>query len=86
MIFGVSILIFGEMNFYLQGILAGGTGGIWGYFVSLGMKHMNEIQKNKIKFSTKERKSLLKKHNKPMTFFIFLDIVFLLIIKYFHLY
>lgn len=86
MIYGISMVIFGEMNFYLNGILAGGTGAIWGYFVSIGFQKMEDINKKKKKYSSQECKYLLKKRNKIMVPFIILDVLVILGIKYFHLY
>jgi len=86
MIYGISMVIFGEMNFYLHGILAGGTGAIWGYFFQIGFQKMDEINKNKKKFSSQECKTLLRRNNRIMVPFIIFDFLFILGIKYFHLY
>ena len=85
-LFCISNWIFGDMNFYFQGILAGGTGGVWGYFVSRGVEKHKDIVNNVSSYSDKEYLYLLKKRNKVWFSFLVLDILFIIFIKITHLY
>ena len=84
--YGLSMLIFGGMNFYFQGVLAGGTGAIWGYFVPKGIEKQKEISKNVSKYSPQKYLALLKKRNKVWGSFLLADIALIVFIRVFHLY
>ena len=86
LVFLISNIIFGNLNFYLQGILAGGTGSIWGYFVPIGVNEQMEIGKNLNKYSKQEYISLLKKRNFLWFKYFIIDIIFILIIRFLNLY
>ena len=84
--FLISNFLFGGMNIYFQGILAGGTGAVWGYFVPKGIDKQEQIAKEISKYSPQKYYGLLKKRANVGFVFLILDIIFIIGIKVLNLY
>ena len=85
-VFFVSKLIFGNMNIYFQGILAGLTGGLWSWGIAKGLVWQQRIEKNYQKYTDSEYSDLLWKYNTRFLLFLGLDVLFIIIIKLTHFY
>lgn len=84
--FWFSNILFGGLNYYIQGILAGISGGVWSYAINQGYKKQAKIEKEINKYST-SKYNALRKHNMYRTLlFFFLIIVEIIIIFILRLY
>jgi len=86
LVFTLSNLLFNGMNFYLQGVLAGLTGGVWGYGINKAYKKQEKIENNIKKFTEQQYNIILRKAFYQAIFFIFLVIIEILIIVLLKLY
>ena len=71
--FWLSNLLFGGMNLYIQGILAGISGGVWGYGITHGYRTQNEIESNIDAYSNSKYNDLLK--TRLIRTFFFLSLI-----------
>ncbi len=69
-----------------QGILAGISGGVWGYGINKAYKRQDEIENNIDKYSDKEYNQLLKKSMRRILMFFGLIILEFICIWFFRLY
>jgi hypothetical protein len=84
--FWLSNVLFDGLNYYIQGILAGIAGGVWGYAINKGYKLQNKTEAEIDTYSHSTYENLRKKHMNRTLLFFFLIIVEIAIIKFLGLY